>query len=119
VIVAMLVMTAGMVVATVAAVVGSPVVALLAAVTLGIAYGIAIVSGLQEIGRIAHPQNLAPLTGAYYALAYLGFLVPSILAVLSALAGYAVLLGCLALVALVGGAVVVRHSRSHLPAPGL
>ncbi|TCK26067.1 MFS transporter [Pseudonocardia endophytica] len=115
VIVAMLVMTAGMVAGTLAAVVRSPVVALLAAVTLGVAYGIALVAGLQEIGRIAHPDNIAPLTGAYYALAYLGFLVPSILAVLSSVAGYDVLLAGLALVALAGSTVVLRYSRAHLP----
>ena len=115
VVVAMLAMTAGMVAGTFAAVLRSPVVALLAAVTLGIAYGIALVSGLQEVQRIARPENLAPLTGAYYALAYLGFLIPSILAVLSGAVDYDVLLAGLALVALAGSAVVLRYSRAHLP----
>lgn len=119
VVVAMLLMTAGMAVGVLAAAVRSPVVALAAAVTLGVAYGIAIVAGLAEVGRIAHPDNLAPMTGAYYALAYLGFLLPSVLAVLSGVAAYAVLLGGLAVVALGGAAVVLRHSRSHLPRPGV
>lgn len=118
VVVAMAVMTAGLVAGTLAAVVRSPVVALLAAVTLGIAYGIALVSGLQEVQRLAHPDNLAPLTGAYYALAYVGFLLPSVLAVLSGAVDYDVLLAGLALVALAGMVVVARHSRAHLPQPG-
>jgi hypothetical protein len=82
---------------------------------LGAAYGIAVVSGLLELQRLARPDELAGLTGAYYALAYVGFLVPSLLAVLSGVASYPVLLGCLALVALAGTAVIVRHSRAHLP----
>lgn len=117
VVVSMVVMSAGLAVSAVAAVVRSPVVALVAAVVLGAAYGIAVVSGLLELQRLARPDELAALTGVYYALAYVGFLLPSILAVLSGVASYPVLLGCLVLVALGGTAVVLRHSRRHLPAP--
>lgn len=115
VLIAMAAMSAGLAVATVAAVVRSPVVALLAAVVLGIAYGIAVVSGLLEVQRLARPHELAALTGVYYALAYLGFLLPAILAVLSSAASYSILLGGLMVVALAGTAVVARHSRNHLP----
>ncbi|WP_433507158.1 MFS transporter [Pseudonocardia halophobica] len=117
VVVSMVVMSAGLAVSAVAAVVRSPVVALVAAVVLGAAYGIAVVSGLLELQRLARPDELAALTGVYYALAYVGFLLPSILAVLSGVASYPVLLGCLVLVALGGTAVVLRHSRRHLPVP--
>jgi MFS family permease len=115
VVVSMVVMSAGLAVSAVAAEVRSPWLALGAATVLGAAYGIAVVSGLLELQRLARPDELAGLTGAYYALAYVGFLVPSLLAVLSGVASYPVLLGCLALVALAGTAVIVRHSRAHLP----
>ncbi|MGY1638584.1 MFS transporter [Geodermatophilus sp. SYSU D00742] len=113
--VSMVVMSAGLAVSTVAAVVRSPVVALVAAVGLGAAYGIAVVSGLLELQRLARPEELAALTGVYYVLAYVGFLLPTLLALLSRVAGYPVLLAGLALVALAGTAVVLRHSRSDLP----
>jgi MFS family permease len=113
--VSMVVMSAGLAVSTVAAVVRSPVVALVAAVALGAAYGIAVVSGLLELHRLARPEDLAMLTGVYYVLAYVGFLLPTLLALLSRVATYPVLLGGLALTALAGTAVILRHSRSHLP----
>jgi MFS family permease len=115
VVVSMIVMSAGLAVSAVAAEVRSPWLALGAAIVLGAAYGIAVVSGLLELQRLARPDELAGLTGAYYALAYVGFLVPSLLAVLSGIASYPVLLGCLALVALAATTVIVRHSRVHLP----
>jgi MFS family permease len=115
VVVSMVVMSVGLAVSAVAAEVRSPWLALGAATVLGAAYGIAVVSGLLELQRLARPDELAGLTGAYYALAYVGFLVPSLLAVLSGVASYPVLLGCLALVALTGTAVIARHSHAHLP----
>jgi hypothetical protein len=75
-----------------------------------------VVGGLLELQRLAPPAELATVTGIYYALAYVGFLVPSLLALLDGLASYPVLLGGLALVALAGTATILRHSRAHLPA---
>ncbi|MHC1558947.1 MFS transporter [Actinomycetospora sp. C-140] len=118
VVVGMATMAVGLGVSVVVAVVRSPVVALVAALVLGAAYGIAMVSGLLELQRLARPVELPTLVGIYYALAYSGFLLPSILAVLSAVASYAVLLTGLMACALIGMAVVLRHSRRHLPAPG-
>lgn len=115
IVIGMAVMSTGLVVSAVAAVVRSPIVALVAAIVLGLAYGIAVVSGLLEVQRLARPHELAAMTGVYYALAYVGFLLPAVLAVLSGVASYPILLGCLALIALAGTAVIVRHSRSHLP----
>jgi MFS family permease len=115
VVIGMAVMSAGLVVSAVAAVVRSPIVALVAAIVLGLAYGIAVVSGLLEVQRLARPHELAAMTGVYYALAYVGFLLPAVLAVLSGVASYSILLGCLALVALAGTAVIIRHSRRDLP----
>ncbi|NKY34489.1 MFS transporter [Nocardia speluncae] len=117
VIASMTLMPLGLLVSMFAAIVRSPVLALVAAIALGCAYGIALVSGLLELQRLAAPHELAALTGAYYALAYLGFLLPSLLSLLNSAAGYPVLLGGLVLVALSGTAMILRHSRAHLPAP--
>lgn len=116
VIASMMLMPLGLLVSMFAALVRSPVLALVAAIALGCAYGIALVSGLLELQRLAAPHELAALTGAYYALAYLGFLLPSLLSLLNSAAGYPVLLGGLALVALSGTAMILCHSRTHLPA---
>ena len=59
--------------------------------------------------------NLAGLTGIYYALAYVGFLVPSVLQLLNTVASYPILLSGLAVVALLGTGLIARHSRAHLP----
>jgi MFS family permease len=115
VLVGMAMMAVGLGVSVVVAVVRSPVVALVAAVVLGAAYGIAMVSGLLELQRLAPAEELPTLTGVYYALAYSGFLLPSILAVLNSLASYAVLLAGLAAIALLGTTVILRHSQRHLP----
>ncbi|QRP43540.1 MFS transporter [Amycolatopsis sp. FDAARGOS 1241] len=111
----MAVLCAGLVLSAVAAHLGSPWLALATAVVLGTAYGIVVVSGLLELQRLARPAEIAQLTGVYYALAYIGFLLPSLLAALSGVASYPMLLGCLAVVAFAGTLVVARHSRSHLP----
>jgi MFS family permease len=116
VIISMIVLSGGLGLSAVAAKVASPLVALVAAVVLGIAFGIAVVSGLLELQRLARPEELAGLIGVFYALAYIGFLVPTLLALLAGIASYPVLLACLAAVALAGTVVIVRHSRAHLPA---
>jgi MFS family permease len=115
VVVSMIVMCAGLACSAVAAALRSPWLALGTALVLGAAYGIAVVSGLLEVQRLARPSELAQLTGVYYALAYVGFVLPSVLAALSDVASYAVLLSALAVVALLGTLVIVRHSRAHLP----
>jgi MFS family permease len=115
VITSMGVMSLGLVVSVIASLVRSPVVALIAAIVLGAAYGIAIVAGLLELQRLVRPEELAALTGVYYALAYIGFLLPTVLAVLSGLATYPMLLCGLVLVAIGGMLTIVRHSRTDLP----
>ncbi|SEP01997.1 MFS transporter [Amycolatopsis saalfeldensis] len=111
----MTVLCAGLALSAFAAAVRSPWLALATALVLGTAYGIAVVSGLLELQRLARPDEIAELTGIYYALAYIGFLLPSLLAALSGVAGYPVLLGGLVIVALAGTLVIARNSRSHLP----
>ena len=73
----------------------SALVAPLVAMLLGSAYGIAIVSGLLEIQRIAPPDELAGISGVYYSLAYLGFLLPAALAALAHWFSYPVMLSAL------------------------
>lgn len=115
VIVAMILMTIGVLISVFAAVTTSPWLALATALVLGIAYGVAIVSGLLELQRLAGKDQLADLTGVYYALAYVGFLLPSVLAALGELVSYAVLLSCLGVLALAATLFITRHSRRHLP----
>jgi MFS family permease len=115
VVVSMIVMCAGLTLSVLTAVLRSPWLALGTAIVLGTAYGIAVVSGLLELQRLARPAELAKLTGVYYALAYVGFLLPSLLAALSGVASYPMLLSCLVTIALAGTLVIVRHSREHLP----
>ncbi|MGH8918570.1 MAG: hypothetical protein ACRD0H_09570, partial [Actinomycetes bacterium] len=57
-----------------------------AAVCLGAGYGSCLVSGLLEVQRIAPPAALGGLTAVYYALTYLGFSAPIVLAALAGLA---------------------------------
>ncbi|MFC5063241.1 MFS transporter [Actinomycetospora atypica] len=85
--------------------------AVLAATVLGVSYGFALVSGLAEVARIAPRRHLAGLNAVFYALAYSGFLVPAVLAVLSGLVSYSVLFVGLGLIALACLAVVVRTTR--------
>jgi len=67
-----------------------------AAVLLGCGYGICLVSGLLEIQRIAHRDDLASLTAVFYALTYVGFAAPIVLAELERLARPPLLLVCTA-----------------------
>ncbi|MDL5159215.1 MFS transporter [Actinomycetospora termitidis] len=100
----------GMVLAAVTAAAPGVVLALVTAAVLGVGYGFALVSGLAEVGRIAPRRHLAGLTAVFYALAYVGFLVPAVLAVASAVVPYAVLFVVLAVVA-AGCLVVVARSQ--------
>ena len=115
VVVSMVVMSGGLAFSVVAAVERSPWLALGAAILLGAAYGVAVVAGLLEIQRLARPEDLAGLTGVYYALAYIGFLLPTVLAVAAHVFGYPWLLGALVVIAVAGTVTIAASSRSHLP----
>jgi hypothetical protein len=116
--VSMILMSAGVAAAALTAATRSPVLGVAVALLLGGAYGIAVISGLLEIQRIAAPDELAGLTGLYYALAYLGFLLPAVLAGLARWAGYPELLAALALAAAGSTAVIASAYTRHLPAAG-
>ncbi len=90
---------------------------LIAALVLGAGYGTALVSGLQEVNRIAGPTDLAGLTAVFYGLTYLGFGVPMMLTVISgALPAltHPVLLGGGAVLATICAAVVAMNSRTDI-----
>ncbi|MCP2340479.1 MFS transporter [Actinomadura rupiterrae] len=93
----------------------SPWAGLAVAIVLGAGYSIGLVSGLLEIQRIATGRDLAGLTGVFYALSYVGFLLPATLALLSDAVSYSVLLFLVAVVVLVCLGVVATNSRRHLP----
>ncbi len=97
-VVGMSVMLLGLLLSIGTAIVLSPVLALLTAITLGASYGICVVAGLVEIQRISTPADLAGITGVYYSLTYVGFLLPVLFAWLNSVASYAVLMSVLAAV---------------------
>lgn len=81
--VALTILVVGMLLAAWAASVLTIAAALIAAAVLGCGYGMALVSGLQEVQRIAGPDDLAGLTAVFYSLTYLGFAIPAILSALT------------------------------------
>lgn len=105
----------GMLVAAIAAIIMNPWFAILAAAILGSAYGLLLVSGLQEIQRIAGPNDLAGLTAVYYTLSYVGFFAPALLAVLARWFSYPVMFTAGAVVAAGCLAVVLTAWSKHLP----
>ncbi|MCU1394859.1 MAG: major facilitator transporter [Ilumatobacteraceae bacterium] len=88
-----LAMTAlGMALAALAAEKVSVALVLVAAATLGCAYGIHLVAGLLHVQRIARAHELAGLTAVFYTLSYLGFAAPAIMSVLVTHASYPMML---------------------------
>ncbi|MCO5967419.1 MFS transporter [Actinoallomurus soli] len=108
---AMAVMLLGAALCAANAVLLSPWLAAATAAILGAGYGIAVVSGLLEIQRMAGADDLAGLTGVYYTLAYAGFLLPTVLATLSAWLSYPVMLTAVAAAALLCLALVATGTR--------
>lgn len=107
----------GMALAGLAAHLVSPWLALVAAAVLGLAYGMLLVSGLQEVQRIAGPQDLAGLTAVYYSITYLGFFIPAVLAIISTWLSYPVMFAGGVILAGLSLAVVLVSYRKHLPEP--
>ncbi|MEZ5212576.1 MFS transporter [Gordonia sp. (in: high G+C Gram-positive bacteria)] len=105
---------AGMLLAAYTAHVLTVPVAILAAAVLGAGYGMALISGLLEVQRIAGPDDLAGLTAVFYGLTYLGFASPAILAWIHEHfgIGYPAMLIFGAAVAVVGMAVVAGYRPS-------
>ncbi len=119
---AMVVMTAGMALAAATVASHQAWLGVLCAIVLGAALGLTLVSGLGEVQRLAQPDDLARTTGVFYALAYIGFLAPMLIALwgqttaalwlLTVLAGVS---GLFVAVQTVGGLTVTSASRRTTP----
>ena len=90
VVTALTVLAAGMALAAVAAHMLTIWMSLIAATVLGCGYGMAMISGLLEVQRIAAQtsadtgrNDLAGLTAVFYSVTYLGFAIPAVLAVIT------------------------------------
>lgn len=84
----LLLVAAGMCVSAGVAVTRSPGLVFPAAVLLGAAYGVLIVSGLREVQRIAPARELGAATAVFYSLTYIGFFAPFLLSHLGPTLGY-------------------------------
>lgn len=115
IVVSMTLMTLGVFAAVLTAVTRSPLLALPVAMLLGCAYGIAVVSGLLEIQRIAEPDELAGVSGVYYSIAYVGFLLPATLAALAHYVSYPVMLTVVGVLAALCTARCASGWAKHLP----
>ena len=112
--------TAGAAIGIAAVAASSRAVAGVAAVFLGLAYGLCLVSGLRQAEHMAARDERGAVIACYYALAYLGFAAPYLVAGLAALTGQA---GAFAvLTAIVAGLTLwtagyAARLRRDVPAP--
>lgn len=90
-----------------------------AAVLLGLGYGLCLVSGLHQAERLAGPRDRGSVVACYYVLAYLGFAMPYVVDVLNAPLGkpgtFALLFAAAALLAALSwlrGSRIARTSRA-------
>ncbi len=81
---------AGMFVSVAVVETGSPWLVPPAAVLLGGAYGVMMVSGLREVQLLAPPAELGAATAVFYSLTYVGFFAPFLLSFLGPLIGYTI-----------------------------
>ena len=69
------------------------------AIAFGLAYGLCLVSGLRECERLADPDEHGAVIACYYALSYVGFGAPYLIAALNGPLGRVGALGVLAIAA--------------------
>jgi MFS family permease len=88
----------------------------IAAVLLGSAYGLCLVSGLRQAEQMAGPTERGAVVACYYALAYLGFATPYLAAGLGAVSdqasAFGVLAGIAAVIAAGTAGYGLRRSRA-------
>ncbi|SEE21303.1 MFS transporter [Ruania alba] len=101
----------GTAVAATAGMASSPALGIAAAVMLGSSYGLNLVSGLQEVDRIAPASHRGLIIGIFYTLSYSGFLLPAALAALAQWFSYPLMLGALVLLAMGCLAAVALSAR--------
>jgi hypothetical protein len=115
---AVLMMAAGIAVVVVAMLLQSVWVGVAANVLIGAGMGLGLVSGLLEVQRIATSRDLAGLTGVFYAVAYAGFLAPTVIAALAAVVPVATILWVVVGLAFASWLVLLTVSRKYLPTEG-
>ncbi|MBM7368096.1 MFS transporter [Gordonia hydrophobica] len=95
--------------------------ALVAAIVLGCGYGMALISGLLEVQRLAGPDDLAGLTAVFYTLTYLGFGSPAAMSwIMTRFPSitHTELFGFGIVMIAVGAVAVVVANRSRIAGPG-
>ena len=97
--------------ASLAALHSLPVVGVIAAILLGLGYGTVLVTGLTRVQQIAPPRDLAGLTGIFYALTYVGFLFPTMIAALLPVMPYSTTLLVFAGLALISMVIAFGRIR--------
>ena len=95
---------------------GSLVFGVVAAALAGVGIGTGLSSGLLEVQRIAGPRDLAGLTGVFYAVAYAGFLAPTVMAAITPPFTTVQLFVALVVLGVLCTVVVLVNYRKHLPA---
>lgn len=115
IVVSLATLTVGMLVMMAAVATDQLIVGAVASVVFGAGFGIGLVSGLLEVQRIAPAADLAKLTGVFYAVAYLGFVVPTILAALTPPFTTIELLAALVVLLIISTLAVLVSYRKHLP----
>lgn len=108
---------AGMLASVAVALSGSPWLVPPAAVLLGAAYGVMMVSGLREVQKIAPPDELGAATAVFYCLTYVGFFAPFVMSYLGPAIGYHTIFVFGALIAAASIVPVTRIARGGGPAP--
>ncbi|MGW2022049.1 MFS transporter [Streptomyces decoyicus] len=108
----------GLVLAAVAAANTQPVVALASASVLGGGYGLCVAYGLTEVAVLAPPHQLARVTSRFWTLAYLGFIAPYVITLLTKLfTPPSVLLGAATLALVTLGSVAYLGTRAPTAEP--
>jgi hypothetical protein len=110
------VLAAGIALTAVAVSAQSVAIGLGANAVIGAGMGITMVCGLLEVQRIATAADLASLIGVFYALAYAGFLVPTVIAAVASWVAPATALWVLVGLAVLSVTLILRASGSYLPA---
>lgn len=114
--VAVALMTGGIAVVVVAIQLQSVVIGLAANVVIGLGIGIALVSSLLEVQRIAGARDLAGLTGVFYAAAYAGFLAPAVIAAVANVVAVPTILWVVVGLGVVSWVAITVSSRRGVPA---
>ncbi|WOC12136.1 MFS transporter [Gordonia sp. MP11Mi] len=113
--VSLAILVVGIVVMIAAVTTDSLLIGVVASIVFGVGFGIGLTSGLMEVQRIAPPAELARLTGIFYAVAYVGFAMPTVLAALTPPFTTLELLIALAVLLGVSLGAIVYASQKHLP----